>query len=78
MTADSYGMREVQCAQGVSGTCVGLALVCAVQQLELLPGVLVALHLGRDGRHDVLLPLDALLSALCHHDATRHISTRAH
>ena len=46
-------------------TCVGLALVRAVLQLELLPRVLVALQLGRNGIHDVLLPLDALLAPLC-------------
>lgn len=41
---------------------VGLALGGAIQDLELLPGVLVALQLGGNRIHDVLLPLDALLT----------------
>ena len=41
-----------------------LSLGVAVGDLELLPGVFVALQLGRDSAHDVLLPLDALLDCV--------------
>lgn len=45
-------------------TCVDFALVGAILQAQLLPGVPVPVQLCSQGSHDVMLPLDPLLSPL--------------
>ena len=45
-------------------TCVGFALVGTVLKPKLLPRIPVPLKLGSQGVHNVLLPLNSLLSSL--------------